>query len=47
MQERLDSMRSTSAQACMQPLRERGLVGERVSRPGGVVWAGDPGAKGA
>ena len=41
MQERLDSIRSTSAQACMQPWRDcEGEWGECVSRSGGVAWAG-------
>ena len=38
MQDRLNSIRSTSAQACMQPLRVwEGELGECISRSGGVA----------
>ena len=41
MQERLDSIRSASAQACMQPLRDwEGEWGDCISRSGSVAWAG-------
>ena len=41
MQERLDSIRSTSAQACMQLLRDwEGEWGDCISRSGSVAWVG-------